>query len=478
MASRQFDYSPAALGATGQLGRGSVITGLFLVFGAALLVFTWGSALALVFPVLLATPIVLTLMTKRDQYAAELRIFLRSFATGMLAAGIAAYYANVLMDPFQLGSDAWSFYELSSQAGPARSLQDLQTITEGAGAVVLWTWIYDVAALLGFPRDPYVGISANIVLVAASALVTTRAARRLYGDDEYRLARLAFFFTISGNMYLFAGLHIRDSSILLVIAILGYFWLAYLAQLEHRRAFMAIAATLIAMPVLEVLRREFFYVPLLMGLIAIVCLNFSRGRGDHRFITLVSILFGAALAVVAVVAFGDQILALFQTGQEGYTDLSLAEARSGSLGTALIVEQTTLIRIALGVPYLYYFPIPVWAGLFDTTAILLFKSLNALSSYYILAFVYTGAIMVVASRPLRSPAFLFAIAVPTAFSASIALTSLESRHIGVFLPLFFLVGLMPDFRDLQQRRLLRLVLSVTFIGAVFIHVTWSVLRYA
>ncbi len=478
MASRQFGHPPAVLSSTGQLARGSIVTGLLFVAGAGLLVFTLDSALALLFPVLLALPFVFMLMVKRDRYAAELRVFLRSFATGIFAAGIAAYYAIVLLDPFQLGSDAWSFYELSSQAGPPRTLQDLQTITEGAGAVVLWTWVYDVAALLGFPREPYIGIAVNIVLVAVSALLTTRAARRLYGDDEYRLSRLALFFTVSGNMYLFAGLHIRDSSILLVIAVLSYVWLAYLAQLEHRRVFLAIAVTLVAMPLLEVLRKEFFYVPLLIGLIALACLNFSRGRGDHRFITLVSLLFGTTLAVIAVVAFGEQIVALFQTGQEGYTDLSLAEARSGSLGTSLIVEQPALIRIALGVPYLYYFPIPVWAGLFDTTAILLFKSLNAFSFYFISAFVFAGAFMIFTNKRLASPAFLFALAVPVVFSMSIALTSLESRHIGVFLPLFFLVGLMPDFRDPQQRRLLRFVLSLMLVAFVFIHLTWSVLRYA
>lgn len=478
MATRQFDRHLAVPDSGRGLARGSVVTALLVVTGAALLLFTWGSALALLFPVLLALPFVLTLMVKRDHYAAELRIFLRSFATGVFAAGVAAYYANVLLDPYQLGSDAWSFYELASQAGRARTLQDLQTITEGAGAVVMWTWVYDAAAVLGFPRAPYIGISVNIVLVAGAAMITTQAARRLYGDDEYRLSRLALFFTISGNMYLFAGLHIRDSSILLVITLLSHTWIAYLAQLERRRILVAIIATLVAMPVLEVLRREFFYVPVLIGLIALVCLNFSRGRGDNRFITVISLLFATVLAAVAVVLFGDQIQTLFQTGQEGYTDLSLTEARSGSLGTALIVEQPAPIRIALGVPYLYYFPIPVWVGLLDTSAILLFKSINALSFYLISGFLFSGAYLVVTNGQLRSPAFLFCLLVPAAFSATIALTSLESRHLGVFLPLMFLLSLLPDFREPAQRRLLRLIFALTALALVFIHVTWFVLRYA
>lgn len=443
--------------------------------GGALLIATYETALALLFPLLIALPFVFHLWFRQKRYLA---IFARSLATGILAAGIAAYYALVLLDPYQLASDASSFFELSSRAGPARSLQDLQTITEGAGAVVLWSWFYDGAAALGFPREPYIGISVNVLLVALSAVICASSARHLYGDDKYRVDRLVLFFTVSGNMWLFAALHIRDASILLVIMLLCHSWIAYLSQLEHRKVVAAVLVTLVAMPVLEVLRAEFFYVPLLIGVIALGSLNFSRGRGDNRFITLVSLIFGLVLAAIAVVAFGDQIQTMFLTGREGYTDLSLAEARSGSLGTALIVEQPTLIRIALGVPYLYYFPIPFWVGALDPTAIMLFKSLNAFSFYFISAFLFAGAYMIVTDKRLRSPAFLFALGVPLAFSVSIALTSLETRHLGVFLPLFFLVSLMPDFRETAQRKLLRFTFSLTLIAMLFIHLTWFVLRYA
>ena len=460
------------------LAWGRLTTATLFAIGGLLLVATYGTVMPLLFAVLLALPVVFFLSLRNGRHSGELTIFARSFATGMLAAGIAAYYAIVLLDPYQLASDAASFYELSSQAGPLRSLQDLQTITEGAGAVVLWTWFYNIAAAVGFPREPYVGITVNILLVSLTAMICARSARCLYGHDEYRIQRLVLFFTVSGNMWLFAGLHIRDSSILLVVMLLAHFWIAYLSQLEHRKIVPAIAATLVAMPALEVLRKEFFYVPLLIGVIAMLCLNFSRGRGDNRFITLVSIIFGLALAGIAVAAFGDQIQALFQANQETYTDLSLAEARSGSLGNALIVEQTTLIRILLGVPYLYYFPIPFWVGLSDPTAILLFKSVNAFSFYFISAFLFAGAFLIVTNRQLRSPGFLFVLIVPLAFSISVALTSLESRHLGVFLPLVFLVGLMPDLRMPVERRLLRFVLVLTLTAMFFVHVTWFVLRYA
>ncbi len=458
-------------------GRSNLFTGLIFAAGSIGLVFTWDSVLPLLFTGLLAVPIVFALVMNRDRHGAELGIFLRSLATGLLAAGIAAYFANVLFDPYQTGSDARSFYELSSQAGPARTLQDLQTITEGAGAVILWARIYDFAALLGFPREPYIGIAFNIVAVAFSAMLTTQAARKLYGDDEYRFERLALLFTISGNMYLFAGVHIRDSSILLVVTVLCSVWISYLAQLERRRVFIAILATVFAMPVLEVLRKEFFYIPLLIGTIAILCLNFSRGRGDSRFINLVSIIFGAILVGVAIAAFGEQIQDLFLSGQEIYGEQTLADARTGSLGASLIVNQPTLIRIALGVPYLMYFPVPAWIGFSPDSAITFFKSINAFSFYYISVLFFGGALLIVSDRRLSSPAFLFILLVPMVTSVSIALTSLESRHFGVFLPLIFLVSLMPDWRDPLQARILRAFLLVIVSGGVIAHAAWAALRY-
>lgn len=470
--------SPARTASRPPTTQGILTTSLLFIVGGLLSIATYGTPLAMVFPVLLAVPIFFVLVLRRERFPAAAAIFARSFAVGVLAAGIAAYYAIVLRDPYQLASDASSFFELSSRAGPARSLQDLQTITEGAGAVVLWRWFYDISAAIGFPREPYIGVSINVILVASTAVICAASARLLYGEDEYRTGRLLLFFTISGNMWLFAGIHIRDASILFIVMLLCHFWIAYLAQLQHRRVAVAAIATLLAMPLLEVLRAEFFYVPLLIGSVALASLNFSRGRGDNRFISLVSLVFGLVLAATAMIAFGDQIQAMFLTGREGYSDLSLAEARSGSLGTALIVEQPTLIRIALGVPYLYFFPIPFWIGALDPTVIMLFKSLNAVSFYFISAFLFAGAYMIVTNGRLRSPAFLFALGVPLTFSVSIALTSLETRHLGVFLPLFFLVSLMPDFRVLEQRRLLRVTFTLIALMMVFIHATWAVLRYA
>jgi len=216
----------------------------------------------------------------------------------------------------------------------------------------------------------------------------------------------------------------------------------------------------------------------MVGFVAIICLNFSRGRGDDRFITLVSVVGALFLLIVAAFAFGRQIQDLLLTGQPTYGEAAVADSRAGSLGTALIVEQPLPIRIALGVPYLYYFPIPFWVGFNNESAIQLFKSINALSFYAISAFSFAGAFLIVRNRELRSPAFLFVMLVALVFSVSVALTSLETRHLGAFMSLFFLVGLLPDSRDPEERRVLRLCFFLTLGSMLCVHAAWFTLRYA
>lgn len=454
------------------------LSAIFFALGGGLQIWLYDSIAPMVFVLLLAAPVVLLLMLRKGTASQEINIFLRSYSIGLLAAGIASYYAIALYDLLQLDSDASSFYELASQEGPVRSVQDLRTITEGAGAVVLWSWFYNIAELLGFPREPYIGISINVLVVALTTVVCARSAQALYGEDEYRFRRLVLFVTISGMLWLFAGVHIRDSVVFLAIATLSHTWISYLSRMERSKLLPAIAATGIMMPILQTLRAEFFYVPLLIGATAVFALNFSQGRGDRRFIMLASSLMGTALLVIALIVFGEDIQRMLFAGQDAYGRWAVEESRSGSLGTALIVDQPLPIRLALGIPYLFYFPIPFWHGFSDESALYLFKSINALSFYFISPFIFVGAIIIAMNARLRSPAFVFILLTPFLLSAAVVFTSLEGRHFGAFLTFFFLVGLLPDMRNKTEANMVQLTMAVVVIGMCVVHVAWFAVRYA
>jgi hypothetical protein len=342
---------------------------------------------------------------------------------------------------------------------------------------VLWSWFYDIAAVFGFPRERYVGISMNVLMVALASVVCARSARALYGEDDFRFQRLILFVTISGNLWLFAGVHLRDGVIFLAVVVLAHVWISYLSQLDNRKLFRAIIVTGIMMPALQVLRAEFFYIPLLIGAVALLALNFSRGRGDRRFIMLLSTGLGTFLLAVALVAFGEEIQTMLLSGQDQYSTASLQESRSGSLGTALIVNQPIYLRLLMGVPYLFYFPIPVWNGLTSESALQLFKSVNAISFYFISAFVFVSVARIAKLPQLRSPAFIFIAVTPFALTAVVALTSLETRHIAAFMSFFFLLGMLPDTRDQVQAGMVRVALFLVLMGTIMVHAAWLALRY-
>ena len=455
-----------------------LVTALLFVTGTMVQIWLYESIEPLAFIILVASPVAMFLWLRRASAGPELAIFMRTIAAGTLAAGIAAYYRIELLDPYQVASDASSFFELSSLSGKARSIRDLQTITEGAGAVVMWSAFYDFADLLGFERLPYVGITMNILMVSLGAVVCLKSARALYGEDRYRFGRLELFFTISGVLWLFAGVHIRDSVIFLCIVVMAHFWISYLSQLDRAKILPALIVTGAMMPALQALRNEFFYMPLLASSIALLALNFSRGRGDSRFIMLTSAILGTVVLIVAAVAFGSQISQLFLMGQDTYGTLSLEEARAGSLGVSLIIDQILPIRLMLGVPYLLFYPIPFWIGLQEASAVQLFKSMNALSFYFIAAYAFVGLIRICMKRQLRSPAFVFIAAMPFSLTVMIALTSLETRHLGAFMGFFFLLGLLPDLRERSDNRLFRFTLTLVLLAVGMVHFAWSALRYA
>ncbi|WP_057882118.1 hypothetical protein [Tsuneonella troitsensis] len=475
------DFAAARPPLSRTLGRGrraSLASLLAFLVGAGLQVALYQSLAPLLLALVVLLPPVLFLSMRGSGDRQDSTIFVRSFSIGLLAAGIASYYAIALYDPLQLASDAYSFFDLSSRAGAVRSLQDLRTVTEGSGAVVLWSWFYDTAALLGFPREQYVGITMNVLIVAIASVVCARSARELYGHDDYRFQRLTLFISISGNLWLLAGVHLRDSVIYLAIALLSHFWIRYLARVETGKLTAAVVVTLGMMPTLQVLRAEFFFIPIIIAAMAMISLNFSRGRGDSRFIMLLSTLLGSALVVLAVVVFGDEIQRMLLTGQDQYSSAANQESRSGSLGTSLIVNQPFYIRLALGLPYLFYFPIPAWNGLDSNSAIPFFKSLNAVTFYAISGFVFVGIYRIARDPRLRSPAFVFVSATPVVLSAIIVMTSLETRHLAAFMSFFFLTGLLPDLRDPADRSTVRLVLTTIILGMLLVHGAWFGLRYA
>lgn len=409
---------------------------------------------------------------------AERRIFNRVFAVGFLMAGIAAFYANQLHDALQLFSDAAGFFEMASTYSQSGlSLLELQVLHEGALAIVLWSEVYDFFSALGFPRERYIGISVNVTVVAFTGVVALKISRLVFGNDSLRFKILTSLFSCCGLFWLFAGIHMRDSIVLLSITLLTYGWLHFLSKPDLGfRLLQILALSLLCGLLIGFLRAEFVFVPIAMAFAATAALMFGRKNRRGRLIPYVLVLIGLVISMGLLAIYGDAIGLALLGGGEKYSKLATEQASADSLGMALIVNQVMPIRLLLGSVYLFVFPIPFWIGFQLESVYALFKSLNVIFFYFVLPLLILSLIKIWRNKEERTPAIMFLLFLSLGFTLAIAGTSLETRHFGAFLVPIFLLVLVPDFRLAKIRNNYKQLMQVVLIGVGLVHLTWVIIK--
>lgn len=399
------------------------------------------------------------------------------FAIGWFMAGIAAVYANYLNDPFQDLSDAAWFFELASMNSTDTSLSSIQSITEGSGAIVIWRAVYDVFAVIGFEKGPYLGVLVNVTSVAFSCVLAVKMARLVYGNDTSRLNRLIFLFSICGLFWLFAAIHLRDGIILLSITMLSYIWTRYLENSNIQNIVTLVAATIIAFIFFGFLRTEFLFIPLAMlvvGLAAI--LMFSKLSGTRKVFTYILALIGIVITGVIFSSLLEGLLSSLIRNNDGYSEAAGLRGSSDSLGMALIVNQPILLRLIFGSAYIFIFPIPVWSGFQLESAYHLFKSFNTLFFYALVPLIALSILRIVQDKDVRTPSLMFLLFIMIGFMLAIAGTSLETRHFGAFLVPVLVLALLPDLTLKKYRHAYKVFLVIFISIMAMLHFVWLVIK--
>lgn len=435
-----------------------------------------GFAPIAVVTVFLAVGMSLLLFTVSGNYF-ERKIFLRTFAIGWAVAGVSAVYANMLGDFDQLNSDAGSFYTLASKKSHGMTLDEIRQISEGAGAVVLWRTIYDAFAAVGFQRAPYIGILVNVFSVAFTGVIAIKMARSIYGEDQLRFKRLMLLFGGCGIFWLFSGIHIRDGLVLLALTGLTYSWVVFLARpLGALRLAIFALVNFAAMAILGYLRAEFAFAPIAMAFSGIAALMFGRKKQSNNSAASF-IFFFAFIALVSLLAvFNMQLVELMERGGAGYTKHSAGSHGEESLGMAVVVNQPIPIRMIVGSVYLFIFPIPFWVGLQFESAYALFKSLNVIFFYFFTPLLALAIWKLWRVKETRTYRLLFLLFYSLGFTLAVAVTSLESRHLGAFLAPMFVLALLPDLQKRREWASFR-HWCVLYAGFIFVlHVLWGVLK--
>ncbi len=451
---------------------------LLVAIGSWLHILAYGSAQPLVVAALFWIAGTSVLWLARIYLWPERTMFDRQFLIGWLMAGVSAVYANLLGDPLQLDSDAATFFLLAQGESVTLGLEGIRQITEGAGAVALWRSAYDAFAYLGFEKGRYIGVLINVTSIALAGVVALRMARLVYGPGVDRLRRLIMIFSWCGLMWLFAGIHLRDSMVFLVVTVNSLLWVRYLVSPGASRLGFLAMFSILLFGVFAYLRSEFVFVPIAMFFAALgsSIVTYSPSSRARQGFIYASYLIALGITWWLYVEVFEDVLFALGRGSEVYSELVAVESSADSLGMSLIVNQPLPIRVFLGSVYLFVFPIPFWSGLQLESVAPVFKSFNALFFYAFTPLLLMSLVRIWSSAAQRTRVNVFLVLVTLGFTLAIAGTSLETRHFGAFLAPAFVLALLPDLKqDIEWRaykRLFFLFLATVAIG----HLAWVALK--
>lgn len=406
----------------------------------------------------------------------EFLIFSTTFAICWFMSGVVAIYSQVLTDGERLDTIRFYYFSVGLNYRDL-DLDTLKTITEGSLAVLIWRQIYDFVAFLGFTKGVYVGILANNFAVSITGILAVRIARRIYGNDQERLNRLVLLFSCCCLFWLFAAFHLRDVFVLLAVTVLVLFWIKFLESQTIRNLVALLVVSFTFSSFMVYLRTEFAFVPavfLVAGSVAVAL--YSRIRSRQQGLVYVIAVGGMLAGTIFLPFLIADVSQLVFNQNDNYNTLSSNLAASNSLGMAIVVNQPLPIRFVLGTLLLYIFPIPVWSGFQIEDAYKLFKSLHAIFNYFFVPLLILSIYQLIAKKQFRKPSLLFLLFTVVGFTFAIASTSMENRHLGVFMVPMLLLALLPDLTRETIWGTYRILLQLFIVCVVFIHIAWIGLK--
>lgn len=401
----------------------------------------------------------------------EIRIFNFSFSTSILFYFFSLIFLIYFGDEGQLDSDALNFFNLSSKFEEFNLLA-LRIITEGSLAVVIWRKIYDLLNLIGYAKEFYVGIFFNIFLNSISSVLILKISKMVNDMNVKKVNNLIFFFSFSGLLILFSTLHVRDVFIFFFFNLMVYLFLYFRINFKVFFIPLSIILSLIFGIIFFYLRTEYLALPILVFISFLfekIILNFKNYQ--NKIIPLFSFIFFGILSILLII--NTQIFELLKSGYNSYMLVNenvQSLNNSESLATILILNQPLIIRYFLGFIYFIFSPVPFWSGLFSGSFYLFLKSLNVIMMYFLVPAFY----LQLSSKSFYIKNRLALLIIFFVGYSSIILTSLELRHLGTFLGLFFVFVSSYDFKSgiIPYIKTLKFVI----LSVMLVHFLWVALK--
>lgn len=450
------------------------VTGL-LVFGAAGLAIAIGqpSPMVGIWPALLLAFVVVWRLHKKYRRAARVSVMM--FSICAFVAGIAHIYSMANFGEFISLNDSETLYELSRVGLVPDTLIGLRLVADSPLAILVWRFAYEVAAKLALGDGIWIGLYVNAVLVALSAALGVGVVAMLFPADSARTKRSALLYFWCPMFWLFGAVLVRDSFALLLETMTLWAFVSML-QNPSRRSIFKYGVLIAGLTVLMAgIRLENALLTPVLGSLAGLSWALQH-RGRRRIVALTRL---GLIAGLIALPFAEQILDSGIKNQQYYLESAESESSSG-LGYQLVVSQPAPIRLVAGSVYMSMFPIPVWAYFsLDSVDYHWLKSFSGMFMILLTPFAVLGVWRVMqrtsSHKPGTAPLTFVALCWVTMLVA-VAMTSLETRHIGPFLPAFIILAVVPDPRQPRDRAALKKLGLLWFAFVVGVHALWLALH--
>lgn len=400
-----------------------------------------------------------------------------SFAASAAVAGLCAAYSQATFGEPMSTPDATTFLTMILPRPPYYDREELLLLCNAPLAIETWQWVFRAALAAGLEFGGYIGVLTNCFLVGLCGAVTVLAGRELFGDDPVRLRRIAWLYAVNGMILLYGAILLRDVYLLLVNVLLFWALLRMIRRPSLGRALFAVLVLAASLYGMYWLRRQTMSLMIVFALLGVFCWFWLKRLTLTRLCAAGAALLALALLFAQARGYLGAVLQTVLERAETYTEVGYLGAREGSLGMALIVNQPPAIRLPLGFIYMLINPIPLWGPLH--AGALEYHLLKVWHGIYMVAItpLAVGGVLMGLRRSLgqrqAGMRALFVTAYALIAFVGVVSTSLETRHLGQFMPAFVLLAAWPDPRGREVGRI-----RVIWFGLVaFVHVAWAVLRF-
>ncbi len=426
------------------------------------------------------------------------RGFALTYAVCVLMAGLCQAYSQWAFGTPLSTSDADAFYHAILRQPPYYRLGERFPVN-APYAVLVWQSFYRICLACGLNFGPWIGVLLNAFTVGCVGALTVRMARELVehgiapnppdghsgraqaASIDARLRRAGTLCAACGMFWLFGALFLRDAFTLLVNTVVLWTLVRAVQKMSAIRLLVALVTVAVGAWVVLGLRPASAPLFALFALLALVTWFWYCRPGLGRLLAVGILAVGLVLLYAHLLAGVQSVTGTVAAVAETYERVGTGATTEGSLGMALIVQQPLPVRLLLGSFSLIVNPIPLWAGL--RPGMVDYIYLKAWHGIYLVAIVplaITGIREVLRAARRHEPhaaAPLFLTLYALGALGAVAATSLETRHLGQFLPAMILLAVLPDLEDPARRGELRLTGGVWFGLVAVAHVGWAVLKF-